>query len=192
MLSESELDNKTDEELVELILENQSYFLHIVKRYKVKLLAYIRRISNVSNEEAEDLLQDVFLKVFVNLNDFDNGLKFSSWIYRITHNLVIDNFRKTKSRPQLTELDMSSDRISTLADDFDIERDLDKEFLKAKIQTALANLDIKFREILVLKYLEEKDYQEISDIIKKPTGTVASRINKAKQELKKELKNINV
>ncbi|MBU4216746.1 RNA polymerase sigma factor [Candidatus Parcubacteria bacterium] len=188
MPEENELDNKKDEELVELILENQSYFLHIVKRYKTKLLSYIRRISNVSQEEAEDLLQDVFLKVFVNLNDFDDGLKFSSWIYRITHNVVIDNFRKTKSRPQMVELDMNSDRIKHLADDFDIERSLDSNFLKIKIQTALGQLDLKYRDILILKYLEEKDYQEISDIIKKPIGTVASRINKAKQELKKVLK----
>lgn len=187
MISENDLDNKKDEELVELILKNQSYFLHIVKRYKIKLFAYIRRISSVSIEEAEDLLQDVFLKVFVNLNDFDNGLKFSSWIYRITHNVVIDNFRKNKARPQMIELDMDSDRIKNLADNFDIEKSLDDIFLKERIQTALGRLNWKYREILILKYLEEKEYQEISDIIKKPMGTVASRINKAKQELKKVL-----
>ncbi len=192
MLSLDNLDNKSDSEIVELVLENQSYFLHIVKRYKIQLFAYIRRITNVSPEEAEDILQDVFLKVYLNLNDFDKSLKFSSWIYRITHNMVIDNFRKLKARPQISDLDMDDDRIKALAHEFDIEKEIDRGRLKEVLNKAIEKLDIKFREIIILKFLEEKDYKEISDIIKIPAGTVASRISKAKKLLKKELENIEI
>ena len=87
---------KTDAELVELALENQAYFSDIVYRYQTKLTYYIRRLSNFPDEEIEDILQDVFIKVYKNLNDFDQSLKFSSWIYRITHNEVISKYRKIK------------------------------------------------------------------------------------------------
>lgn len=181
------LEEKTDEEIVALALVSQDAFVYIVKRYKQKLLSYIKRISNVDIEEAEDVLQDTFLKVYLNLNDFDRGLKFSSWIYRITHNQVISNFRKKQARPQRADVDLFDDRILSIAADFRVEKELDQKILKDNIVKILDNLDLKFREILVLKYLEEKDYQEISDIIKKPVGTVASRLSKAKQAFKKEM-----
>lgn len=187
-----DLEKKSDNEIVELVLKDQEYFLHIVNRYKHQLIVYIRRLTNIREEEAEDILQDVFLKVYLNLNDFDKDLKFSSWIYRITHNKVIDNFRKLKARPQTSDLDMSDDRIGKLATEFDIEREIDREKLKEIINKALLNLNVKFREVLVLKFLEEKDYKEISDIIKVPAGTVASRISKAKKLLKRELDNVKI
>ena len=178
----------SDEELVELSLENQAYFLCIINRYKLKLMAYIRRISGVSQEDAEDILQDVFIKVYQNLNDFDSSLKFSSWIYRITHNVVISNFRKIQARPQETELDLDDDSIKILAADFNIEKELNLDYLRKKIFEILNKLDSKHKEIIILKFFEEKSYKEISDIIKKPMGTVASKMNKAKSEFKKEYK----
>ncbi|MCK5415802.1 sigma-70 family RNA polymerase sigma factor [Candidatus Parcubacteria bacterium] len=192
MLSIEDLNKKTDNEIVELVLENSGYFLHIVERYKFKLFVYIRRISNMSAEDAEDILQDVFIKVYQNLNDFDNDLKFSSWIYRITHNTVIDNFRKLKARPQIFDLDMDDDRIKVLANEFDIEKEIDEKQFKEVLNKVLSKLDVKFKEVIILKFLEEKDYKEISDIIKIPQGTVASRISKAKKLLKKELENIEI
>ncbi len=192
MIPSEELEKKTDSEIVDLVLEDQEYFLCVVKRYKEKLYKYIRRISNIGAEEAEDVLQNVFIKAYQNLNDFDKSLKFSSWIYRITHNAVIDNHRKIQSRPKSSGIDMDDDRVKELAHDFDITKELDNKYLREQILKAMDNLDIKHRDVLVLKFLEEKDYKEISDIIKKPQGTVASRINKAKKELKKELEKIKI
>jgi len=184
-------EKKTDEELAKLSLENQAYFLCIINRYKSKLMAYVKRISGSTEEDAEDILQEVFIKVYQNLNDFDSGLKFSSWIYRITHNAVISNFRKTKARPNEIQLDLGDDRIKILADDFDIEKELNIDYLRRKIFKALNNLDSKHKEIIVLKFFEEKSYKEISDIIKKPMGTVASKMNKAKSDFKKEYEKLN-
>jgi RNA polymerase sigma-70 factor (ECF subfamily) len=191
MINNLELEKKTDEELVIIILENQSAFSCVVNRYKDKLLRYIRRISNVGLEEAEDMLQNIFIKVYLNLNEFDDGLKFSSWIYRIAHNEVIDNYRKRKVRPQLLDIDIQDSQAKELAGDTNIIEELSREELKHEVSDAINKLDLKFQEIIILKYIEEKDYQEISDIIKKPLGTVASRMNKAKAELKKVLANKN-
>jgi len=187
MISVDNLDKKSDSEIVGLVLADQENFSHIVKRYKTKIFAYIRRISNFSEEEAEDVLQNIFIKVYQNINDFDSDLKFSSWIYRIAHNEVIDNFRKNKARPQTSSFEIDDDRIMILADEFNIEKEIDRGKTKEVIGDAMNKLDIKFKDILVLKFFEEKDYNEISDIIKKPKGTVASRISKAKEELKKAL-----
>jgi len=188
MIENIEFEQKTDEELVEIILENQSAFSQLVNRYREKLLRYIRRISGVSLEESEDMLQNIFIKAYLNLNDFDSGLKFSSWIYRIAHNEVIDNYRKRQARPQLLDIDIKDSQIKELAGSTDLLEELARQELKQEIRVAISKINYKYQEIIILKYIEEKDYQEISDIIKKPLGTVASRMNKAKAELKKVLR----
>jgi len=174
----------TDEELVKLALENQEQFFLIVNRYSAKLSLYIRRISKLSFEDAEDLLQDIFIKVYLNLNNFDVDLKFSSWIYRIAHNMVISHYRRVSVRPQGHAIDWDDNLLNGLASEIDTNHQVDCHLDREKLVFALDKLDSKQREVLFLRYFEEKSYQEISDIIKKPTGTVASLINKAKKELK--------
>lgn len=179
--------NLSDTELVKLTLESQDNFLYLVDRYKGKLLSYIRRLTNVNDDDAEDILQDVFIKVYLNLNDFNADLKFSSWIYRITHNQVISSHRKLKARPEGYAVNIDDQAALDLAADIDIAAGTDLNIMKQNISRILSGLDEKYRDILVLKFLEEKSYQEISDIIRKPAGTVASMINKAKQEFRKEM-----
>jgi len=187
MVDSSLAQKSSDEELVKLTLADQDYFVFLVTRYQTKLITYIKRISNAGQEEAEDVLQEVFLKVYLNLNDFDGDLKFSSWIYRITHNQVISNFRKLKARPEGYLIDLDDSGVKRLLGNVNIIEEMDQRILKQGITQILEGLSEKYREILVLKFLEEKSYQEISDIIKKPQGTVASLMNKAKQEFRREL-----
>ena len=184
----SDINKNSDEELVKLTLSNQDYFLFIMKRYKDKLLRYILRISNIKFEDAEDLLQEVFIKVYQNLNDFDQKLKFSSWIYRITHNIVIDNFRRIKVRPEIANLDEDiNDRVlENIKSDFDISREIDIKYLRDTIEKILGKIDRKYREVLVLRFFEDKSYEEISDILKKPLGTISTLINRAKKQFKRE------
>ncbi|MBT6690999.1 RNA polymerase sigma factor [Candidatus Parcubacteria bacterium] len=178
---------KTDEELVSLALGEADYFLCLMKRYEAKLLRYINRIANIRQEDAEDVLQDSFIKVYENLNNFDDKLKFSSWIYRIVHNQVISNFRKLKARPQQIDWD-SENILNNLIADFNISREIDREYLSQKVAQVLEELDDKYQEVLILKYLEDKNYQEISDILKKPMGTIATLLSRAKQQFKKVVK----
>jgi RNA polymerase sigma-70 factor (ECF subfamily) len=187
MIKDKDCREKTDGELVGLALADQSYFLYLMRRYEAKLLAYIKRISNFSHDEAEDILQEVFIKIYENLNDFDKDLKFSSWAYRITHNEVISHYRKAKARPQNLPFNINDKVLANLSSDLDIKREIEAGYLRKAINKILANLDIKYREVLVLKFLEEKSYKEISDILKKPMGTVATLINRAKGEFKQEL-----
>lgn len=179
---------KSDEELVKLALNNSDVFSVIVNRYKDKLFLYIRRISNLSKEETEDILQDIFIKTYVNLNAYNSDLKFSSWVYRIAHNQVISNYRKLKSRPEGYNFELDDYMINNLHSDSDLLKDIDNDINRKNILDTLNSMDKRYKEVLVLKFLEEKSYQEISDILKKPQGTVASMINKAKSKFREEIK----
>lgn len=187
MVNPGDFSQAKDEELVRLTLDNRDNFLYLVDRYKGKLLSYIKRLTNVNDDDAEDILQDVFIKVYLNLNDFNDSLKFSSWIYRIAHNQVISNHRKLKARPEGYLSSIDDQVAQNLMADTDIVAGADLVLLRQNISKILNQLDYKYREVLVLKFLEEKNYQEISDIIKKPPGTVASTINKAKEEFRQEM-----
>lgn len=179
---------KSDKELVELSLRDKDAFLFIVKRYKDKLYGYIRRITDTGHEDAEDILQEVFIKIYANLNDFDRGLKFSSWIFRIAHNQVISAYRRRKARPQHNSLPLNEDQIEGLISDYDLENNIDAGILKRKVSAAISVLEKKYQEVIILKFFEEKSYQEMSDILEKPAGTVASLLNKARSEFKKKYK----
>lgn len=187
MINTDQVEKMSDEEIIRLTLKNQDYFLHIINRYQTKLFNYIRRITNISSEDVEDLLQEVFLKVYLNLNDFDIDLKFSSWIYAITRNQVISHHRKMKARAEGHAITLEDANVKEFMSDSDIKDNLDLKYLQENIFKILDNLDEKYREILILKVFEEKNYKEISDIIKRPMGTVGSMMNKAKEEFKKEL-----
>jgi len=175
-----------------MALENQDDFVFLVERYRGRLASYVRRLTNVNSEEAEDILQEVFIKVYLNLNAFDEHLKFSSWIYRITHNQVISSHRKLKARPEGYVVDLDDQAAKNLAAEIDLKVQIDAKIMQAAVGLVLRQLEDKYREVLILKFLEEKSYQEISDILKKPLGTVASLLNKAKAEFKKALLQSNI
>lgn len=187
MIIGSECVNKTDEQIVVLTLKNQDYYLCLMKRYEAKLLNYILKISNISREDAEDILQEVFIKAYQNLNDFDLNFKFSNWIYSIAHNTTISAFRKKKVRPQTVsweDKDLNNILESTLeAENRSLQKLTYKQILKI-----INQLPLKYKDVLILKFVEGKDYQEISDILRKPMGTIATLINRAKKSLKQELK----
>ncbi len=188
MINYQECENKNDNELVGLTRKNPDFFACLIKKYETQLLAYIKRIAGVSNEDAEDILQNSFIKAYRHINEFDNSLKFSSWIYRIVRNETIDNFRSRQSKG-LNNTTYNEDVLLNIASNINIEREIDQKILKKQMAQLLNKLDLKYREVLILRFLEEKDYQEIADIIKKPIGTVSTLIRRAKKNLKKEIEN---
>ncbi|MBU0597627.1 RNA polymerase sigma factor, partial [Patescibacteria group bacterium] len=134
-----------------------------MQRYEAKLSRYIYRISSSSQEDIEDLLQETFLTVYRNLNDFDHKLKFSSWIYRITHNKVISHYRKSKARAQLISGEEGDKFLSMIKDDQEVDQIVNDKITGEVLAKLFRKIDVKYKEVLVLRYLEEKDYHEISD-----------------------------
>lgn len=182
-----DINNLTDEELVKLSLKQDLAYAVLIKRYENKLSNYIRRIVNLSKEDVEDVVQEVFLSVYKNLNAFNPLYKFSTWIYRIAHNSSITYIRKVKYRP-LT-LDLSDPELSErLSTNLDLEDRLSSEIIFEHIQSELGQLDLRYKSPLILKFIEDKSYDEISDILKIPKGTVGTLINRGKKLLEKRLK----
>ena len=175
---------QTDVELVRLSLLDNRNFGTLIERYEKKFLAYIRRISGANPDDAQDILQDAFIKIYQNLSDFESDLKFSSWSYRIVRNQTFDYLRKKKSRPQIFIGDEENNYIEQIADQVDFTKILDQRILHTKIRAGLQKLEPKYQEILELHFLEEKSYEEITDILHCPIGTVGTLISRAKKKLK--------
>lgn len=183
--------NISDNDLVEMSKKNADNFGELVRRYQKQLFYYIKRISYFTDEDIEDILQNVFIKIYQNLNNFDADLKFSTWAYQITRNATIDSIRFKQARPQTIDLEQED-----LVRFFKSAENVEKEFVKKdnwkKIRQVINDLPFKYREVLVLKFLEEKNYEEIMDILKKPKGTVATLINRGRRMLEERLQESGV
>ena len=189
-MSEPTRTNKEiDAELVRKALISSEEFGGLIEKYQEPMRRYVRRIARPSPDELDILLQDIFIKVYENLNDFNQDLPFSSWIYRIAHNEAIDHLRRGKRfGASLDSPVYDSETLTmaeTIASDTDIETETDEQYQKKAIEELLDEMEPKYRSVLVLKFLEERDYNEISDILRKPPGTIATLIHRAKKEFKR-------
>jgi len=173
-----------DHELVVHTLQNSEFFRVLVERYQAKLLRYIQRISQVSREEAEDILQESFLSAYTHLHDVDSTIPFSSWMYRIVHNHTISAYRKRRVRPEGNQYDLNDTILERIADDVDLIHEVDQRYLQNHLQSIVQQLDVRYREVIELKYVHDKSYEEIADIMQKPPGTVATLLSRAKKQIK--------
>ena len=188
-MSEKEL--QTDAELIELAKQDPELFGLLMERYQVQLSHYIRRMTQLGQDDVQDLLQEVFIKIYQKLNEYDEILKFSSWAYRIAHNHVVDYFRKVDARPKANSLD-DYEWEKIVEASIHIEKDIMNRDCVEKVKACISELPIKYKEVLILRFVEEKEYEEIMDILKKPKGSVATLIARGKETLIRELKEQNI
>jgi RNA polymerase sigma-70 factor (ECF subfamily) len=167
-----------DEKIVEMIRKkDKELFVHIIKRYQDKLMRYANYLLG-DEHKAADVVQESFIKTYINLNGFDTKKKFSSYIYRIVHNEAINLIHREKKQVSLYEgIDLESG--------VDIEDGFIRKELTDRTHNCLGKMPVIYREPLSLYFMEEKSYEEISDILRIPMGTVATRINRAKVIMKK-------
>jgi RNA polymerase sigma-70 factor (ECF subfamily) len=181
MVTPESCSEKTDEELVLLSAASSEWFYCLAKRYEEKLLRYIRRISGMSQDEAEDVFQEVLINTYAHLNAFDPRLKFSSWVYRITHNQTISAVRKRSVRPTIL---IDERDIETWADETDLIGELDAKRDRALINAAFEQLDEKYREVLLLRFVDQLEYLEIADVLQKPLSTVGNLIARGRKQFR--------
>ena len=173
----------TDKEIIQMSLTDLEYFACLVLKYEVRLLNYIKKISQSNHDEAEDILQEAFIKIWKNLHGYDPRLTLESWIFRIVHNETISYRRKKTSYSKDKVVSIDDDRIMNSLSAENINH-VDVDSVSRLIEDILPLLKLEYREVLVLKFLEDKSYEEISDILKIPEGTVATRINRAKKSFR--------
>ena len=178
---EREVDN--DEALVLLAQRGEKYaFGMLVARYQERLMRYGRRFLG-NAEDVEDVVQDVFLRAYQNLQSFDASQRFSPWIYRIAHNTFVNALRK-KTREPLYVFDLDTVIPHALVDDSQVEEQRRKE-IREMLERFLSQVSSKYREILVLYYFEELPYADIAEVLKIPVGTVGVRLRRAREALQK-------
>lgn len=147
-------------------------------------MRYIKRISSFSYEESEEVLQEAFIKAWRYIREYNSDFSFSTWIYRIVHQVTISEWRKQVSRGRENQIAWDDEWMENIAGSVDLERDFQSRETVEKMRLAISLLPDQYREVLVLKSLEEKSYEEISDILKIPPGTAGSLVSRAKVKLK--------
>jgi RNA polymerase sigma factor (sigma-70 family) len=155
-----------------------------------------RKVFNVAykfvgkHDEAEDLTQDIFLKIFKALNTFDRRANFQTWIISISRNLCIDHYRSVRKERQTIAREVDTTDLQPASRDrtpYAVAEHLD---LRAQLKVALETLPATLRTAVVLRDLQELSYQEIADQLRLPEGTVKSRINRGRLELARQLKRL--
>jgi RNA polymerase sigma-70 factor (ECF subfamily) len=182
-----------EQKLVKKILNgNKKSFEELMRKYNLKIYNYILRM--VRNEEvAVELTQEFFLKLYRTLSSYNFIFKFSTWSYRICYNMVIDHIRKNKMKISSIEDEIVKTQIkkknllesSTESGIYTLE----KEEISKEIWTAIERIPCKYRELILLRYISGKKYNEIAEITDLPLGTIKNRIFKAKSLLREEMNN---
>lgn len=180
----------TDEQLAKLVQGGEvEKFGVLMERYQGKLFRYGKKFLS-SEDNIEDVVQDVFIKTYQNIKSFDTSQKFSPWIYRIAHNTYINAIKKD-SRGPLYLFDFDTLISHTVTED-SVAREQEQKEMKEMVDKGLSEIELKYREILILFYIEDLSYKEISDILHIPVGTVGVRIMRARELLKGIYKKLSI
>ncbi len=185
-----EKEKVTDEILIAQFQQGDvDAFDILVRRYKDQLLNYVYRF--VGNRiDAEDIVQETFLRVYKNKHYYKEIAKFSTWVYTIAGNLAKTELRRRKRRKVFSVSNFVNDER-----DFDIpdvnrnpEKEVDGSIKDGFIQKAIEKLPSKFKEVILLRDVQGFAYEEISQILNIPLGTVKSRVNRGRLKLQEDLK----
>lgn len=186
------MEPPTDEALVSATLEGDpDSFRELVERYQNRLVSYLyRRLRNL--DEAQEVAQEVFLKIYQALDRFDPKYRFSTWIFRVAQNAAIDLMRKRRLKlVPLTRQDDEDDETR----DWDLpspERDAYGDLRNVErgeaIQEAIEDLPEEYRELIVLRHFGDLSYDEIATSQEMPLGTVKNKLFRGRQMLKETLR----
>jgi RNA polymerase sigma-70 factor (ECF subfamily) len=182
----------TDEELIARFQNGDVYaFEQIVYRYKNPLINFVYHFLG-DRIDAEDVVQETFLRVFRNKHLYRNIAKFSTWIYTIAGNLAKTELRRRRRRKLLSLSQMGyENKEYELPDPFaSTDRIVNTRMNEKEINDEINVLPVKFKEVVVLRDIQEFSYEEISKILKIPIGTVKSRVNRGRLRLQKKLQHL--
>lgn len=177
----------TDENIVKKILDgDHEAFGLLMSRYQSKLEYYGRKFIS-DKDDVHDLIQDIFIKAYTNLRSFDIKRNFSSWIYSIAHNVFVNAIRDgAKNRLNFSLFDADVLFPHPISND-NADDKTKRDEIKNMFDSYLSDIVPKYREPFVLYYYQELEYKEISDILKVPVSTIASRVKRAKELLRKSM-----
>ncbi len=164
-------------------------FAELVELYKDRMYNYLYRLTG-NPEDSADLTQETFLRVYAKLEDFDDSLRFSPWIYKIAQNLAVDLLRKRKPVVYLDE--PAKDREQPLQWQLKScaagpEELLEFKVLKGTVEQAIQELPVNYRSVLLLRYGEDMSYEDMARTLDIPVTTVKTRLHRARETLRERL-----
>lgn len=172
----------SDAELVAQVIAGKlEVYGELMKRYEAKLLRYVTYVLGGDYASA-DVVQETFIKAYINLRSYKSKYSFSAWIYRIAHNTAINVAKKNKRYVALPDAE-TIDSLPEFSVPDTLADEVDQALLGKNLQSSFMKLSPKYREPLLLNLVEGYAYQEIADILQLPINTVATRIRRAKQQM---------
>lgn len=192
-VSRVELQNLSDEDLMEQFQSGyEQAFNLLVERYQDRLHNFLYRYTH-NHQDCEDLVQETFFRVFRSRHSYERIAKFSTWMYTIAINLAKSLYKKKKRMTKVTiheDPNDSEDRPMKLEDTKILPDDsLHEKMCIDELENALMQLSEDFREVVVLRDIQQLSYEEIAEIADLPMGTVKSRINRGRAQLQELLEN---
>jgi RNA polymerase sigma-70 factor (ECF subfamily) len=174
--------DKTDEEITAKVQSGDlESFSFLVERYEKKLKRYARKFL-ANPEDINDIAQEIFIKAYVNIKSFDIEKKFSPWIYRIAHNELVNLLKKKEKNPLLF-FDADTLFPHPVSKE-ETDRKTQSDEIKKLLDKCLNQIPSKYREPLLLFYMEELSYNEIAEVMRVPISTVGVRLKRGKRMLK--------
>jgi RNA polymerase sigma-70 factor (ECF subfamily) len=157
---------------------------------------YWRKVFNVAykfvgkHDEAEDLTQDIFLKIFKSLDTFDRRANFQTWLVSISRNLCIDHYRSVRKERETIDRDVDAGALAPAAPEPGPVAMLEQRDRVVLLRQALSALPDTLRTAVLMRDIQEMSYQEIADRLRLPEGTVKSRINRGRTELARQIRKL--
>jgi len=157
---------------------------------------YRRKVFNVAykfvgrHEEAEDLTQDIFIKIFKSLGTFDRRANFQTWLISVSRNLCIDHYRSVRQERQAIDRQIDPNELSPVAREPGPIAAIEQQDRVLLLREALAALPESLRKAVLMRDIQELTYQEIADKLHLPEGTVKSRINRGRTELARQIRKL--
>ena len=184
----SQIGAESDEQVAIRVQAGETQiFGEILSRYQAKITRYARKFLK-DPKDAEDVVQEAFIKAYRNIRSFDPDRKFSSWLYRIAHNEAINFLKKRKIETlPLFDLDVLFPHLAR-EEHFS---QTDAREIKELIDLSIDQLDLRYREPLVLYYIEGFDYKEIAEILHVPIPTVGVRLARGRKILRDHYSRLN-
>jgi len=168
-------------------------FEKLLKRYQKKVYNTTYRMTG-NSDEASDLAQETFLRVYKKIYTFKEKASFSTWLFRITTNLCRDHLRRKKREPGQISLEETGILNKNMEDSpkNNPEQSILRAEINSNIQTVIKNLPQLYREVIILREFQDFSYEEIASILNISTGTVKSRLSRAREKLRHNIKHLGV
>jgi len=168
---------------------DQAAWESIVRQYRRKVFNTAYKFVG-RHEQAEDLTQDIFLKIFKSLDTFDSRANFQTWLISVSRNLCIDHYRRVRKERETIDHQVDANELSPLSHEPSPMAGLERRDRVSLLRHAMAKLPETLRTAVLMRDIQEMTYQEIADALRLPEGTVKSRINRGRTELARHVKRL--